>query len=57
MPTIDVMTVSLLVLAGILDSALGKTARAELARREKLPADTDWAAWVASKECPLPEGT
>ncbi len=45
------------VLVTILDGDLGQLARTELARREKLPAETDWAAWVASKDCPLPEGT
>jgi len=41
----------------VMDGNLGKLARTELARREKLPPETDWAAWVASKDCPLPEGT
>jgi len=31
--------------------------RRALAKRNKLPTTTDWAAWLASKDCPLPQGT
>ena len=41
----------------LLAGELGAEVRRELARNENLPPDTDWTAWLASKDCPLPKGT
>jgi len=41
----------------LLDTPLGDEARKALAKHMKLPAATDWAAWLKSKDCALPQGT
>jgi hypothetical protein len=42
---------------GLLDGPLGEQARAQLAARNGLPAETDWSAWISRATCPLPDGT
>lgn len=44
-------------LVGLLDGPLGEQARAQLAARNGLPAETDWSAWISRATCPLPDGT
>ena len=45
------------VLAGLFETPLGEQARAELAAHNGLPPETDWAKWLYSTACPLPDGT
>jgi len=44
-------------LVDLLAGPMAADARAALAAAERLPAETNWAAWLASPACPLPEGT
>ncbi|MHC4850172.1 MAG: HEAT repeat domain-containing protein [Planctomycetota bacterium] len=44
-------------LVDLFDTPLARRARAELAAHNGLPEDTDWAEWLYSTACPLPEGT
>lgn len=41
----------------LLQTSQAADVRRALADRNKLPVETDWAAWLASKDCPLPQGT
>jgi hypothetical protein len=45
------------VLLPTLKTSLGTEVRAALADAERLPPETDWAEWLASDRCPLPNGT
>lgn len=45
------------ILAGLLGGPLEQEARTALAAGTGAPAATDWRAFVASPDCPLPEGT
>jgi len=48
---------AVVALAPVLDGPGASFARTALSRALGRPADTDWLAWVAAEDCPIPEGT
>jgi len=51
------VTDAVAALLPMLDTPLEDEARKALAKHLKLPSDTDWGAWLKSKDCALPQGT
>jgi len=51
------ITDSVAALLPMLETSHAAEARTALAKHLKLPADTDWGAWLKSKDCALPQGT